>query len=193
MFISSCNRGEDTNQCVDGTNNTISYSDYEGDAAFSIIDLGNLSVTINNCEVKAKISLLNAPVNLVYNSANISDNSLEYLWEVKFDVDGDGTAANDIQLSISHFKPSGSTEAQGNVPEFTQSNLWLVSSDGLSGTDAGPISTSLSGSTLTLVVSVSENPALLNITKDTPVQFETYYNSSGTVYNDRYPDVGYAH
>lgn len=188
LLCSSCNH--DDAACNPGTDNTVFFSDAEGDAAFSFIDLGNLSVTVNDCEIKAEISLLNAPVDLIYNSVNVSDNSSEYQWEVQFDIDGDGTAANDITLAATHFKFPDSTEAQGNVPNFTQNNLWLISSDGMSGSYEGPISAILTGATLTLLVNISENPALSNILNTTPIRFEAYYNSSGTRYTDIYPDNG---
>jgi hypothetical protein len=73
------------NKCTAG-----SCIDASGDAAFAVIDLQLLKVTVDATEISVDIGLLDIPNLLTHTSINLEDNALEYEWRIAFDMDGNG-------------------------------------------------------------------------------------------------------
>jgi len=164
-------------------------SDASGDAAFAVIDLQDLKVTVDATEISVDIGLLDIPNPLTYNSTNLSDNYLEYEWRIAFDVDGNGHLSNDIILAISHFKPTGGVQMQDALLNFTQKSVWLVNSDG-SGSWIGIATATQNLSTLTITVQKSVHASLATIVTSTPFKFRAFYRVANTNYKDSFPDDG---
>jgi hypothetical protein len=171
------------NKCTAG-----SCIDASGDAAFALIDLQLLKVTVDATEISVDIGLLDIPNPLTYNSINLPDNQLEYEWRVVFDVDGDGQSSNDIHLSISHFKPPGGVEAQDALLNFTQKSVWLLNSTGNGAGLIGMATATQNLSTLTITVQKSVHASLATIDTSTPFKFRAIYKIAGTSYEDLFPD-----
>ena len=171
------------NKCTAG-----SCIDASGDAAFAVIDLQLLKVTVDATEISVAIGLLDIPNPLTYNSINLPDNQLEYEWRVVFDVDGDGQSSNDIHLSISHFKPPGGVEAQDALLNFTQKSVWLLNSTGNGAGLIGMATATQDLSTLTITVQKSVHASLATIDTSTPFKFKAFYKIAGTSYEDLFPD-----
>lgn len=174
-----------------------SYSDVEGDTAFTFMDVKSVSVAANNCQVKITLDLLSAPTNLSINGESVGDNNEEYSWSVYFDVDRDGALNKNVSLSAAHAKVPGSIPGKGSFPNFTSNSVGVYYGSGgsHSSTRFAPIQASLNGTKLTL--SVSKNrfgnsvEGLWNINSETPFRVVTRYNFDGSTYSDRYPDNGY--
>ena len=164
--------------------------DVSGDAAFAFIDIGKVGARFTDTEIIIEINILDIPASLTYNSVNLPDNYLEYSWKIDFDVDNDGTSANDIRLAMSHFKFPGSIQSTGDILDFTQKNVWLADDVGTAYSLKGSISVTKDNSKLTFSVLRSEHPKLQNVDKTTPVKFEAFYKSSSESYRDIYPDDG---
>jgi hypothetical protein len=160
------------------------YQDVPGDA-LEFIDLSKLKVTIDDDIITIKMSLTHIPDFLIYDRADIPDNAPEYEWAVFFDVDGDGTPANDISISISSFKFKRDKVGISRMTDFTQYDVWLSGSSLTSEIDVSIVDRS----TLSLIVRKSSHKALARITAKTPIRFSTLYNYGGGVCEDFYPDI----
>jgi hypothetical protein len=165
-------------------------SDASGDAAFAVIDLQDLKVTVDATEISVDIGLLDIPNPLTYNSMNLSDNYLEYEWRVAFDVDGNGYLSNDIVLAISHFKPTGGVQMQDALLNFTQKSVWLVNSEGNGSGHIGMATATQNLSTLTITVQKSVHASLATIVTSTPFKFRALYRVANIDYKDSFPDDG---
>jgi hypothetical protein len=162
--------------------------DASGDAAFAVIDLQLLKVTVDATEISVDIGLLDIPNLLTYNSINLPDNQLEYEWRVVFDVDGDGQSSNDVHLSISNIKPPGGVEAQDALLNFTQNSVLLLNSTGSSAELIGMATATQNLSTLTITVQKSAHASLATIGTSTPFKFRAFHKIADTSYEDLFPD-----
>lgn len=100
-------------------NNEGIYQDAAGDA-FEFIDLTKLKITVDDEKIAVYISLTYIPHLLVFDWADITDDILEYEWSVSFDVNGDGTPANDISFSLSPYKFARDKVSIDGILSFTQ-------------------------------------------------------------------------
>lgn len=169
------------------------YQDTTGDAP-EFIDLTTLKVKVDDKNISVDIALAHIPRMLIFDRADIADDGLEYEWSVSFDVDKDGTPANDVSISLSSYKFEGDKPSIGYLHRFTQhdANLW--------GTDSVSSLTSdidisdaeiIENSTVSIKLNKSKHKVLSKITAKTPIRFSTYYNFGGAmkVCEDFYPDL----
>ena len=169
---------------------TSTYEDDVGDADFSFIDLGSLSIKQNDTFVCVEINLLDFPDYLTYNNVNVTDNHREYSWTASFDIDNDGENSNNLELSISYYKFAGSEQSQGDVLDFAQVNAWYVDDTGLTSNSIANLKSTRAGNKLTIYGSRSESSYLDYITVNTPVKFSSSFNASNVTYRDIYPNDG---
>jgi hypothetical protein len=164
------------------------YVDNSGDA-LEFIDLTRLDVAVDSDRISLKISLAHIPEWLVFDRADVSDRAVEYSWAVYFDVDGDGTTANDIAIAVSSFKFKGDEVSIGRLAGFTQRNVWQFGSE-RSTSLSNDIDVSLADrSTVVMEVSKDRHEALSRITEKTPIRFSTLFNFGDGVCEDFYPDI----
>ena len=162
------------------------YQDAEGDAIFEFVDLTNLKVLVDDEQIAVTISLTYIPNVLIFNHANLPDDELEYEWSVYFDHDG--TATNEISMSITSYKEKGK-EMPGSILSKTQHDIWLLNAEDGEVVSFNVDATMVDKSTLSLIVRKSEHEALRKITAKTPVRFSASYNFAGKVCEDIYPDA----
>jgi len=164
-------------------------SDYSGDAAFSFIDIGEVKIKIENSNVVVDVKLLDIPDYLAYNSENVPDGYAEYSWTVTFDVDRDDSSSNDIMLSVAYIKNISAPEIQDSLLDLTMKNVYRFPNGGAGQLPViGHVILTQDNNTMTLTVPKNSNPSLEEINETTPFMVNTFYNSAGTVYEDRFPD-----
>ncbi|WP_300426158.1 hypothetical protein [uncultured Thalassolituus sp.] len=164
--------------------------DVSGDAAFAFIDVELVSVTFSDTHIEVSIQLLNIPEEFVYDASNLSANSLEYDWAVSFDVDFDGSLANDLVLSVSNFKFEEEQQKRAEMLAFTQNNIWRMNEMGSGASMIGNLSAEVNGNSLTITVAKDDYEELSAISNTVPFLYEGYYATSGSVYRDLLPDDG---
>jgi RNA polymerase sigma factor (sigma-70 family) len=109
-----------------------SVSDPEGDVPFAFVDIVGARVEAIGEEVTAEIELKDIPEELTFNQA--PQPTLEYGWQIFFDVDGDPSTGNallpvmigaEYSLSILHFSEGDSQQVKtGTLLENTQADAW---------------------------------------------------------------------
>ncbi len=112
---------------------TGSVSDAEGDTAFGFIDIVDVRVSAEEEEVTVQIELADLPAELTFNQA--PDGTMEYGWNVYFDVDGSADTGptyrrgSEYALSVTCMAFGETTEdtilraCQGNVWELEDSSM----------------------------------------------------------------------
>jgi len=198
IFLLSCNsdsNNDDSNQITPTTPTTPttpeevtyckSYTDTTDEFSNSFIDLTEMSFNIENNVINISMSVKNLPSQLVFNHDSLSENTLNYKWEVLFDVNKDGISSkNDITMSIYKFKHPDSSEIKEDILTATQKNVWLISDTG--GSNLGEITASISDNTFNLSVSKSSYSILNTINCDVPVQFTTMFYNGIILEKDNY-------
>lgn len=174
-------------------NNEGIYQDTTGDAP-EFIDLTTLKVKVDDKNIVVDIVLAHIPRMLIFDRADIANDDLEYEWSVSFDVDKDGTPANDISIALSSYKFEGDKPSIGYLHRFTQHDVGLWGSSSVSSlTTDIEISNAeiINNSIISINLSKSKHKALNTITAKTPIRFSTYYNFGGAmrVCEDFYPDL----
>lgn len=74
------NSTEPATGCDGDLTANISFNDSEGDAAYSFIDMSQLSVTLTDQQISAAITLLDIPSEFTFNEVNVPDNYQDYAW-----------------------------------------------------------------------------------------------------------------
>lgn len=145
-----------------------------GEVPFGFIDIARATVTLSDDAVSFEMVLSDMPSTLARNEA--TSNRMEYGWSADFDVDGDGTAANDIGLShLSFAMGEPESEAFGT---FGQTNVWLNAASG-GGNVVGQASLAVDGPTLAVTARRDAYEGLASIDEATPVRFWTTHHADG--------------
>jgi RNA polymerase sigma factor (sigma-70 family) len=109
-----------------------SIDDPEGDVPFAFVDIVGARVEAMGEEVLAEIGLKDIPEQLTFNQAR--QPTLEYAWQIFFDIDGDPNTGNvyrpmmigaEYSLSILHFAEGDSQQVKtGALLDNTQADVW---------------------------------------------------------------------
>lgn len=148
------------------------------DIDYEFVDLKRGLVEYNGNNIRVEIELNNLPDKLVFDHTNLGVSSMEYLWGIIFDIDGDGEKSiNDIEVAITYAKSSGNTEAESEILEKTREDIWTVKENkGIR--QLIPISNVIKqGNCFTITFSRGMHASLSNIKTNNKVIFETYHNS----------------
>jgi RNA polymerase sigma factor (sigma-70 family) len=115
-----------------------SIDDPEGDVPFAFVDIVGARVEAMGEEVTAEIELRDIPEQLTFDQAR--EPTLEYAWQIFFDVDGDPNTGNVLRprmtgaeyaLSILHFAERDTQPAQtGALLDNVQSDVWKCEGSG---------------------------------------------------------------
>lgn len=141
----------------------------------SFIDIVEVAIEATEEEIVLHMQLRELPAIFTYAHASLPDNRIEYDWSGIFDLDDNGVDENDISLSLLYFKPPGATESQGLMTEFCQCNIWEYSSP-TGGRNVANANATVTGNTVTLMVSRDAHTSLQTILRSTPVLCTTHYN-----------------
>jgi len=169
---------------------TATVVDASGDADFAFIDVETVSVTFSDTHIEVSIQLLDIPDEFVYDASYIAADFLEYDWTVAFDVDFDGSLANDLLLSVSNFKFEGEQQRRAEMLAFTQKSIWRMNETGSGASWIGNLPAEVNGNTLTITVAKDDYEELSAISNTVPFLYEGFYATSGGVYKDLLPDDG---
>jgi hypothetical protein len=156
----------------------------------SYISIKSASVNVREVAIITHVHLQELPAMLPFNAPDLPDNRMEYEWMVSFDVDGDNTSANNIEVALAKFKFSGSEAGIGRVTEFAQHSVVRVDESGRGKQVITGSKVHQEGNTLVLSVSKNEHPDLLEITRATPWRVQTYAGRGQENIIDYFPANG---
>lgn len=153
------------------------------------------SITVSAADsLEVRIKLKSVDDVLTFNQSFVPDANMEYSWMVLIDSDNDPTTGNtvgyggntgfDVALSVSYFKPPGSTPPQnGSIVSITSKNTVIL--NGAQGIVANDIRAFIDYADTSLVLRGSKaNPELANVAVGNRYfASTTYYSSTGTVYD----------
>ena len=106
----------------------------EGDTP-SYVDITKVSTSLSGETLTAVFHLRDVPETLTFNRTGISENYMEYGWDVSIDVDGDRETGNggiEYELSASHFVPPSEegSNAKASIESEVEADVLKALSDG---------------------------------------------------------------
>ena len=140
------------------------------------------NVKINKLDGNIIITLYLTSVSdiLTFNQSHVDDNRLEYQWAILIDSDGSYFTGDyegyDVEISLRHFKPPGSSPFQGSILDGTQWNTWILTESG--GSYGNIITASLDYDNKSIIMIGDKTwPELENVDQTDRFVFNTYYDS----------------
>ena len=143
------------------------------DVTASYVDITKVSTSLSGETLTAVFHLRDVPETLTFNRTGISENYMEYGWDVSIDVDGDretGYGGYEYELSASHFVSpfEKGSNAKASIESQVEAGVLKARSDGF-----------MSMFDATLEVSPEENTITLSgtipgITAESELTFGTY-------------------
>lgn len=157
-------------------------ADDSNEVPFVFIDIVLAVLSLSDAEVSFDLELAGMPALLPRDEA--PSDLLEYGWSAQFDVDGDGTSAND--LSIGHSYYSSGDPDTGSFGEFGQTDVWLHRPAG-GAERVADARLEVDGANLTVTAQRQDYEGLEAIDGSMSVRFWTTHYSDG-FYCDSLPD-----
>jgi len=137
--------------------------------------------------ISVKFTLKNLPELLPVNMPNTGDNSVEYSWNVLFDMDDNNVrSTGDLVFGLRHIKWPDSQPNQSKISDFD-----VVLSEHTSDTSTMVLtngSVEVVANTILIKIAIASSPVLKNIDSTIKVQFSSIgHDSNGQIYGDAYP------
>lgn len=152
--------------------------DQLGDVANSFIDItGGMIEQKEAGSLYCEISLAEIPPTLLFNSAEIEENAVEYDWAFNIDLDGNGE--NDYSISLNNFKLDGSQEAHLSIAKGCARQLYKIS--GQSASTVGDVEIQVKQKKNTLQIALNQIPDDLILTNNSKISIRSEYFKSDKV------------